>query len=199
MKTGMIRTALGMALAGALAATAAETIGVVNGQETVKQFYKTQAATDALRKLDDELRDAQRRLVARLEEMDEACKKAIAEANDKALSEEARARKRAAAEEALVELKEFEVQVRKSDMENRRKIEEQNALMLKPIIQEVRQTVADIAKAKGLSLVLDASETGLGAVIYAEDRLNITADVLKALNANMPAAGAKPAEKPASR
>jgi len=195
MKTGMaMRAAIGMALAtGTLAAAAEETIGVVNGQTAVKQYYKTQAATDALRKLDDELRDAQRRLVAELETMDEACKKAIAEANDKALSDEARNRKRAVAEEKLTELKEFEVKVRKSDLDNRRKMEEQNALMLKPIIQEVRQAVADMARTRGLSLVLDASETGLGAVIYAEPRLDITEAVLAVLNRTAPAAEVKPA------
>ncbi len=197
MKTGTIRAVIGMALAGALAASAEEKIGVVNGQEAFKQYHKSQSAMDALRKLEDELLDAQRRLVAKLEEMDESCKKAIAETNDKALSDEARARKRDAAEEALAELKEFEVQVRKSDLDNRRKMEEQRSLMVKPIVQEVRQAVAETAKAKGLTLVLDASEAGfLGNVIFAEDRLDITDEVLKTLNKNTPSADTQPAEKP---
>jgi Skp family chaperone for outer membrane proteins len=204
MKQGTIRMAIGVLLAGALVAAAEEKLGVVNGQEVVKQYHKTQAATDALRKLDDELRDAQKRMVAKLQEMDDACKKAIAETNDKALSEEARARKRTAAEDKLTELKEYELQVRKSDLDNRKKMEEQNTLMLKPIIQEVRQAVADTAKEKGLTLVLDSSETGLGAVLYAEERLDITDAVLKRLNKNVPApvqpvaeegAPAKPAAK----
>lgn len=204
MKNGTVRMAIGMLLAGALAAAAEEKIGVVNGQEVVKQYHKTQAATDALRKLDDELRDAQKRMVGKLQEMDEACKKAIADTNDKALSEEARARKRTAAEDKLAELKEYELQVRKSDLDNRKKMEEQNTLMLKPIIQEVRQAVADTAKEQGLTLVLDGSETGLGAVLYAADRLDITEAVLKRLNKNMPVpvkpaaeegAPAKPAAK----
>ena len=197
MKNGTIRAVVGMLLAGALAAAAEEKIGVVNGQETVKQYHKTQAATDALRKLDGELRDAQQRMVAKLEEMDDACKKAIAEASDKALSEEARARKRDAAEAKLAELKEYEMQVRKSDLDNRSKMEEQNSLMLKPIIQEVRQAVAETAKEKGLTLVLDGSETGLGSVIYAEPRLDITDAVLKRLNKNVPAPAAKPAAEEA--
>jgi Skp family chaperone for outer membrane proteins len=168
----------------------------VSAQDAVKQYYKTQAATDSLRKLDDELRDAQRRMVAKLQELDEATKKAIAESNDKALSEDARAKKRQAAEDKLAELKEYEIQVRKSDLDNRRKMEEQNALMLKPIIQEVRQAVADSAKELGLTLVLDGSETGLGSVIYAEPRLDITDAVVKRLNANAPSP-AKPVEGPA--
>ncbi len=186
MKNGMIRVAIGVLMAGAMAASAEEKLGVVNGQEVVKQYHKTQAATDALRKLDDELRDAQKRMVAKLQEMDEICKKAIAETNDKALSEEARARKRATAEDKLAELKEYEMQVRKSDLDNRRKMEEQNTLMLKPIILEVRQAVADTAKDMSLTLVLDGSETGLGAVLFAADRLDITDAVLKRLNKNVP-------------
>ncbi|MFO7535565.1 MAG: OmpH family outer membrane protein [Kiritimatiellia bacterium] len=204
MKKGLMVLAAGLLAAGALTAGAEEKIGVVNGQEAVKSYHKTQAATDALRKLDDELRDAQRRLVGKLEEMDDAAKKAIAEASDKALSEEARARKRNAAEEKLTELKEFEVQVRKSDLDNRRKMDEQNSLMLKPIIQDVRQAVAETAREKGLTLVLDGSESGLGPVLFAAERLDITDDVLKRLNKNVPApvktdmdapAGAKSAAK----
>jgi Skp family chaperone for outer membrane proteins len=188
----MIRVALGVLMAGAVTVAAEEKIGVVDGQAVVKQYYKTQAATDSLRKLDDELRDAQRRMVAKLSELDEACKKAIAESNDKALSDEARAKKREAAEDKLAELKEYEVQVRKSDLDNRRKMEEQNALMLKPIIQEVRQAVAETAKEKGLTLVLDGSETGLGAVIFAEPRLDVTDSVVKRLNKSAAAPAAKP-------
>jgi Skp family chaperone for outer membrane proteins len=201
MKIGTVRMVVGLLLAGALTASAVaeEKIGVVNGQDTVKQFYKTQAATESLRKLDEELRDAQRRMVAKLTELDDEVKKAIAEANDKALSEEARARKRAAAEDKLADLKEYEITVRKSDMDNRKKMEEQNGLMLKPIIQEVRQAVADTAKEMGLTLVLDGSETGLGAVIYFENRLDITDAVLKRLNKNAPppAPAKTEAEKPA--
>jgi Skp family chaperone for outer membrane proteins len=196
MSKGLVRLSIGLLLAGAMATGAEEKIGVVSAQDAVKQYYKTQAATDSLRKLDDELRDAQRRMVAKLQELDEATKKAIAESNDKALSEDARAKKRQAAEDKLAELKEYEIQVRKSDLDNRRKMEEQNALMLKPIIQEVRQAVADSAKELGLTLVLDGSETGLGSVIYAEPRLDITDAVVKRLNANAPSP-AKPVEGPA--
>ncbi len=195
MSKGWMRMSVGMLLAGAMAVSvsAEEKIGVVDAQDAVKSFYKTQAATDSLRKLDDELRDAQRRMVARLTDMDEACKKAIGESNDKALSDEARGKKRELAEDKLAELKEYEIQVRKSDLDNRRKMEEQNNLMLKPIIQEVRQAVADTAKELGLTLVLDGSETGLGAVIYSESRLDITGTVIKRLNKNAPPATAKPA------
>jgi Skp family chaperone for outer membrane proteins len=185
MSKHVIRLTLGMILAGAMMASAEEKIGVVDAQSAIKQYHKTQAATDSLRKLDDELRDAQRRMVAKLTELDEVCKKAIAEANDKALSDEARAKKRDAAEDKLAELKEYEIQVRKSDLDNRRKMEEQNALMLKPIIQEVKQAVAETARELGLTLVLDGSETGLGAVIYSEDRLAITDAVIKRLNKNV--------------
>lgn len=201
MKIGTIRVVVGLLLAGALSASAVaeEKIGVVNGQDTVKQFYKTQAATESLRKLDEELRDAQRRMVTKLTELDDEVKKSIAEANDKALSEEARTRKRATAEDKLADLKEYEITVRKSDLDNRKKMEEQNALMLKPIIQEVRQAVADTAKEMGLTLVLDGSETGLGAVIYFETRLDITEAVLKRLNKNAPptAPAKTETEKPA--
>lgn len=198
MKIGTVRMVVGLLLAGALTASAVaeEKIGVVNGQDTVKQFYKTQAATESLRKLDEELRDAQRRMVAKLTELDDEVKKAIAEANDKALSEEARARKRTAAEEKVADLKEYEVQVRKSDMDNRKKLEEQHALMFKPIFQEVRQVVAEVSKEMGMTLVLDASETG--PVLYFENRLDMTDAVLKRLNKDAPAAPAKTeAEKPA--
>ncbi len=158
-----------------------EKIGVLNGQEVFKQFHKTQAAMESLRKLEEELRDAQRRMIQQLEQMDENFKKMVAEAEDKGLSEAARARKKGAAEEKLAEMKEFELNIRRSDMENRRKLEEQHALMLRPIIQEIRSAAAAVAKEKGLLLVLDSSEAGLGPVVFAEDRLDITDEVLRRL------------------
>lgn len=195
MSKGWMRAAAVCILAGAVTAAAEDKVGIVDAQAAIKQYYKTQSATDTLRKLGDELQDAQRRMVAKLGEMDEAVKKAILESNDKALSEEARSKKREAAEEKLADLKEFEIQVRKSDLDNRRKMEEQQSLMLKPIIQEVKGVVAEVAKEQGLILVLDGSESNLGAVFYFEKRLDITEAVVKRLNKDAPPESARKTDK----
>jgi Skp family chaperone for outer membrane proteins len=177
-RIGIAAMVLAIGIAGV---QAQEKIGVLDGQTVFRQFHKTKAAMESLRKLEDELRDAQQRMIQQLEQMDENFKKMVAEAEDKGLSEAARARKKSAAEDKLVEMKELELKIRRSDAENRRKLEEQHSLMLRPIIQEIREAAAAVAREKGLALVLDASDTGLGPVVFAEDRLDITEAVMQRL------------------
>lgn len=58
-------------------------------------------------------------------------------------------------------------------------IQQKEQEMGEPIIRKIREKVSEIAKKKGLELVLEASQQ---IVIFSEEKLDITADVLKSLN-----------------
>ncbi len=59
------------------------------------------------------------------------------------------------------------------------KIEEKNAELMAPLIKKINETIETIAKAEGFTLILDIAQ---GGIVYAQEGLNITDDVIKELN-----------------
>ncbi len=59
------------------------------------------------------------------------------------------------------------------------KIEEKNAELMAPLIKKINEVVETIAKGEGFTMILDISQ---GGIVYAQEGLNITDDVIKELN-----------------
>lgn len=89
-----------------------------------------------------------------------------------ALSDSAKKEQQTKLQEKFMKYQEL---LQKSQAEIQKKEQE----MSEPIIRKIREKVADIAKKKGYSLILEKNEN---VVLYSQDKDDITEEVMKAIN-----------------
>jgi hypothetical protein len=103
------------------------------------------------------------------------------EAQNTALSEEARNEKRNEAEEKLVELREMEGKIRRFEESRRRQLDEQMKRVRDKLVEEIKTTISTYAKTQGYTAVLDSSGenlNGVPSVLHFDARLDITTAVV---------------------
>ena len=96
-----------------------------------------------------------------------------------------RDQKRTLAEEKLVELREQESTIRRFDESRRKQLEDQGRRMRKRIVEEIQSLIRTYARNEGIYAVLDISGqslNGIPLVLYADNRVDITDDILEQLN-----------------
>lgn len=126
--------------------------------------------------------------VARLEDAavaaGKAAKASIEESRNPALGEKARKRAEEEAEKNVEIARTAEREFAKKRAERQRDLNEQEARMLRVTIRQVEAEVAKYAKEKGISLVLPITGSRIGiapAVVWADEALDITADIMAIL------------------
>ncbi len=126
------------------------------------------------RKAKAELEGAFNKKKKELQEQETALKKAQEEFQKKqaALSDSARKEQQQKLQEKFMK---YQENLQRSQAEIQKKEQE----MSEPIIRKIREKVAEIAKRKELSLVLEGNPQ---IVMYSDDKLDITEEVLKSLN-----------------
>jgi len=175
---------------GVLAAAQAEAkIAVVDMAELVKAHPKTKEDRAILEKQAEQYRTEQIAMLKKLKKLKEEYLEAGEEARSKALSEQARAEKKAALGDKRVELMEYEKEVRESLRRREKLLAGQERRMLERIVDRIRGEIVGYIKGKGYTLVLDRSAlgvTGMPLVVHAEPRDDITDAVLKRIEALAP-------------
>ncbi len=161
---------------------ASETIAVMDLERTLKAFYKTGPAAD-------ELRDEVESRKVKLTEMEQKVRAAQEEAGNPALSEKARDGKMKVVRSSVKEYRAYERDLISYVETVKRDLLEQRMRMRKRFVKEVRGVVTKYAEKKKLNIVLDAaggvSEWKSG-VIFSKDGMDITDDIIKILNKDMP-------------
>ncbi len=185
-------------LAGLVASSFAQTgrIVTVDMQKTFDSYYKTPIARGKLEETRDsftkELQAKQETLKTSVDELNK-----LKEEQDRPeYTPEVREQKKKALNEKLAELNNMQRDMQEYQRSHQRILEEQSLRMRQNILKEVTEVVTKEAKDAGYMLVLDRSGNtlnGLPSVVYAQDQLDITADIIKILNKDAPAA---PAEAP---
>ena len=193
----MNRMIAGGLVAGVLAclavggARAAEThIVFVNMDRIFNEFYKTRLADTQLKEQGSQVMDERKKLQSDFEKLQGAFNKLRDDAQNTALTEEVRAQRRTAAEEKLVEVRDFEGKVRRFDETRRKQMEDQSRRMRKRIVDEIRDTIQTYARNQMYSAVLDVSGqtlNGIETVLYTEPRMDITGEIIDVLNRGRPA------------
>ena len=148
-------------------------------------YYKTKLADAQLKDQAEEFNRERKELVTEYESLQAAFNKAREDAANTALAQEVRDEKRTEAEEKLVELREQESKIRRFDESRRKQLEEQGRRMRKRIVEEIKTNVRSYARSEGYSAVIDTSGqslNGVEIVVYADTRVDITADILEQLN-----------------
>jgi len=149
------------------------------------EFYKTKLADAQLKEQADEFNEERRKMVEEYEAMNDRFTEAREQAQDIALSEDVRNRKRNEAEELLIEIRDFESRIQRFDQTRRKQLEDQGRRMRTRIVGEIQEEIQKYARSQGYQAVIDSSGQSLNAVeiiLYIENRLDISAAMLDILN-----------------
>ena len=196
---------VGLWLAGATLGLAAESrIVFVNMDRVFNEFYKTKLADTQLKEQSSQILAERKKLTDEYEVLQPAFNKLREDAQNPALSEEVRTQKRTAAEEKLVEIRDFENKIKRFDETRRKQLDDQSRRMRKRIVDEILETIQIYARNQMFTAVLDSagqSLNGVQNVLFTESRADITSDIVGVLNKGQVNTGkdvATPGDKPAA-
>lgn len=89
-------------------------------------------------------------------------------------------------EEEARKLQDLETQIGALEQEMRQKVSEKQEALISPIIQRMQSAIDSVAQTGGFQYIFDASP-GNGILLYAQDDLNITPQVMDLLGISLPA------------
>lgn len=164
-------------------------IATVDMKKIFYNYYKTKLATQAVEDRANELDKDYTSMAQDLKKSSDQYEQLLESANDPAVSDDERARRKSAADAQLKQLQDRRAAVDQFGRQAQMTIADQKQRMHDDILDEIKKAVADKAKAGGYTLVLDStgeSVAGTPVVIYTSGDNDLTDDVLKQLNATAP-------------
>ena len=183
--------ALGLATLLQFSAGAAEQkIAIIDLQGVFTNFFKTKIADAAIRDEAGALDKDRKALTDQYQKLTEDYKKALDDASNQAISADERDKRKKTAEGRLIDINDLEQQIKQFDRTARGNLEEKQRMAREKILVQIKSVVATKAQAGKYTLVLDTAGEGLSrtsVVFYNNGENDITAEVLKALNADAPA------------
>jgi len=174
----------------AFPASAQQRIAMVDLRKVFDDYYKTKAADATLKERASELEKQKKSMVEDYRKLADEYKTAMEDANNQAISADEREKRKKAAEGKLIEVKEMEQSITQFDRQAMATLEEQEQRMRTKLLEEIQIVIDNKAKAGNFTLVLDkAGETRNRTpfVLFFNGQDDITALILKDLNANAPA------------
>jgi outer membrane protein len=173
----------------AVPAFAQTKIGTVDLKKIFDDYYKTKLATQAIQDRADDMDKDYTGMAADLKKRGDEYEQLLESADDPAVSDQERARRKQAADEDLKNLQDSKVAIDQFERQAQMTLTDQKQRMRDNILDEIKKVVADKAKAAGYTLVMDVdAETvnGTPAVVYTSGDNDLTDAVLKQLNAGAP-------------
>jgi len=157
----------------------------VNLDSVFTNYNKTKLAEAQLKEQSDEIKAELQELVDQLEKVQADYQGMKNQAQSSALSEDARSAKRAEAEEKLVELRDMENKIRRTEESAKRRMEEQSRRTQKRLVEEMNQLIREYAIARGYEAIIDSSGNtlnGLPAVVFFNPKLDVTEEIIYIVN-----------------
>jgi outer membrane protein len=200
MKKSTILTALfAVAFAGSASAQSMVKIGTVDMKKVFESYYKTK---DAEQRINEARNGAKKELEERMEALQKVgaeAKKLAEEAENSALSREARDTKAKARDEKVGELRNMEREITDFRQTREKQLQEQSGRMRQGIVDDITKVVNEKVKAESYDLVFDKSGmslNGVSVVMFAKDAYDFTDAVVTTLNKNKGSEPAPAAAKP---
>jgi outer membrane protein len=189
--------AIGLVACGARAADLK--VAVVDASRLLKEYHKTELAESHMQAQVENFSAERDKLLAEHKRLKGEFEALRAEGQNKALSDEARDKKKEQAEDKLSEVIKYEDSIRDKALNRRKQLEGESRRMQVELVKAIRAAVRTCAEKDGYTLVLDTSgllANGFESVLFSDGKLDITDEVLKVLNAEKPAKdeSAKPAK-----
>lgn len=148
-------------------------------------YNKTKTAEAQLKEQADEIKSERSAMIQQFEQVEADYKALRAQAQNTALSEDARNQKRAEAEDKLIEVRDAESKIRRLEESAQRKIEEQSRRARKRLVDEINVIVREYALTKNYTAIIDVSGeslNGVPTVVFYNPNLDITAEVISMVN-----------------
>jgi Skp family chaperone for outer membrane proteins len=175
-------------------------IAIVDLDRVFKEYYKTGLGSAKLKETADSFKKEHDEILAEYREQVEALAKLREEQEKPEYTPEVREQKRRAYTEKLTETSKRQREIEEYGRSHQRIFEEQQQRMRQSIIKDINEVVNKKAREEGYMLVLDKSGLSFNQVptiVYSQDTLDITDDIIKSLNKDQPKAAeaSKPAPK----
>jgi outer membrane protein len=165
-------------------------VGTVDMNKIFSSYYKTKdaesrindARTAAKKELDDRM-DTYKKSLDEIKKLEE-------DMNNPALSKEAKEAKAKTRDEKVSEFRNLERDIKEFQTTREKQLQEQAVRMRNGIVEEITKLVKDKVNSEGYNIVLDRSGNSLNGVpivVFANDNLDFSDDIIKALNKTKPA------------
>ena len=180
--------AAGVLSAGAVSAADVK-IATVNMTRVMKAHPETKANMTVLEKQKTEFENELKALKEQREKMEKEFKVVKESAENRALSEDVRREKVKEAEEKFQALMKFNDEMRETAIKRQKQFSDQGQRMAERVQEKIAEAVREYAKKKGYTLVLDSAVqgmSGLDGVVYAEEKMDDTAEILKITGGSEP-------------
>jgi len=165
-------------------------VAVVDASRLLKEYHKTELAESHMQEQVEDFTSERDKLLAEHKRLKGEFEALRTEGQNKALSEEAREKKKEQAEDKLSDVIAYESSIRDKALSRRKQLEGESRRMQLELVKAIRAAVRTTAEQGGYTLVLDTSgllANGFEGVLYADGKMDITDEVLKSLNADKPA------------
>ena len=170
-------------------------IGTVDLRKLFDGYWKTKQAQAVLNDRKTQLDKDDKSMRDDLKKASEEYQKLLEQANDQAISADERDKRKQAAADKLKQLQDSKTAIDQFERQAQVTLAEQSQRMRDNILNEIKAAVAAKAKAAGYLLVIDAAagnRQSHAAVVYSSGENDLTAAVLKQLNAGAPIDLTKP-------
>lgn len=170
-------------------------IATVNLVEVFDNYWKTKQAKLALNESRNETKKEIDSMVDAHKKLIQNYQKLLSDANDQAVSETERAKRRKAMEPKLKELQESENTLTQFKSSREAELKVKTDRMMEDVIKDIRSVVAGKAKSSGYAYVFDSSARSAATteiMLYNNGETDLTKPVIEELNITAPAdAGVK--------
>jgi len=170
----------------ALAQTRIATVDLGNA---FTNYFKTKLAQAAIQDRATQLAKDDKSMKDDLKKAGDDYQQLLQQANDQSISAPERARRQLAATDKLKQLEDRRTAIQEYENQAQATLNDQRAQMREKILAAIQTTVNTVAKAGGYTLVIDKSAQAASltsVVVYGAPEIDLTADVLKQLNAGAP-------------
>jgi outer membrane protein len=174
-----------------LGAAAQSKVASVDMKKVFNGYWKTKQATAALDNRKAELRKEMKDMADGLDKAQNDYKQLLDQANDPAISNDERDKRKSAATDKAKEIASTKTALEQFQRQADAQLADQSQRMSGNLVAEIQKAVADKAKAGGYSLVVNSTAAD-EAIVYANPDTDITDGVLAQLNAGAPIDVTKP-------
>ena len=184
----------GLVLAGCMSYVAGAAdlkIAVVDTARILKDYYKTELAEAHIQRQLEDFSAERDKLMAQHKKLKQEFEMLRTESQNKALTEEAREKKKELAEDKLTAVIDFENTIRDKAASRKKELEGEGRKIQGELGKSIKAAITACSQKGGYMLVLADGGllgNGLESVLYADPQMDITDDVLKILNADKTAA-----------
>ncbi len=167
-------------------------IGTIDLRKVFDGYWKTRQADGGLKERAADMEKEHKNMIEDLKKAEEEYRSILAGANDQAVSDEERERRKKSAEDKLRYMEKQRETISQYERQARTTLDEQRRRMRENILGEIRAVVNGKAKTGSFTMILDIAADSINntpVVIFTNGENDVTDDVLKELNATAPAAG----------